>query len=53
MTDVYLNVTKNGAKPKSSRFKFNFNGTTYHADTEEQLKQLIEELQNTNKKFMN
>ena len=58
MTDIYLNVPKSGAKPKSSKFKFNFSGNTYHADTEAQLRQLIKELneidklQDKNKKFM-
>jgi len=58
MADIYLNVPKGGAKPKSSKFKFNFSGNTYHADTEAQLRQLIKELneinkmQDKNKKFM-
>jgi len=58
MTDIYLNVPKSGEKPKSSKYKFNFDGNTYHANTESELKMIMQELkaidklQDKNKKFM-
>ena len=58
MADVYFNLPAGSKKPKSSKYKFNFDGNTYHANTESELKMIMQELkaidklQDKNKKFM-
>jgi|TARA_R110002051_G_scaffold284195_1_gene346304 YHS domain-containing protein len=56
MADVYLNTGK--IKPKTTKYKLDYKGNTYHFNNESDYKTLLEELQeidklqDKNKKFM-